>query len=78
MTPSGPYSRPHMLTTDDADILILNDRAHPGFVLPGSGPGRCRITPPPPAERPDAVTPDLARLVLDQIVSYAYPKLPPG
>ena len=30
LTPSGPYSHPHMLTTNDADILILNDRAHPG------------------------------------------------
>jgi len=28
LTPTGPYSHPHMLTADDAFILILNDRAH--------------------------------------------------
>ena len=46
-------------------VSVLTDE--PGFVLPGAAPGRCRITPPPPAERPDAVTPELATAVLDQI-----------
>jgi hypothetical protein len=68
--------QPAKAPSDGVAISVLT--GDPGFVLPGTGPGRCRITPPPPAERPDAVTPDLARLVLDQIVSYAYPKLPPG
>ncbi len=49
-------------------VSVLTDEAD--FVLPGTGPGRCRITPPPPAERPDAVTPELVKLVLDQVVSY--------
>jgi hypothetical protein len=49
-------------------VSVLTDQ--PDFVLPGTGPGRCRITPPPLTEQPDAVTPDLARLVLDQIMSY--------
>lgn len=49
-------------------VSVLTDE--PGFVLPGAAPGRCRITPPPPAERPDAVTPELATAVLDQISSY--------
>jgi hypothetical protein len=49
-------------------ISVLTDE--PGFVLPGSVPGRCRITPPPPAERPDAVTPELAGHVLDEVDSY--------
>jgi hypothetical protein len=50
---------------DAVAISVLTDES--GFVLPGAGPGRCRITAPPPADRPDAVTPALARLVLDQI-----------
>ena len=49
-------------------VSVLTDE--PDFILPGTGPGRCRITPPPPAEQPDAVTPDLAKLVLDQVRSY--------
>jgi len=28
LTPAGPYSHPHMLTVDDAFVLILSDRAH--------------------------------------------------
>jgi hypothetical protein len=60
--------QPAKAPPDEVAISVLT--GDPGFVLPGTGPGRCRITPPPPAERPDAVTPDLARLVLDQIVSY--------
>jgi len=54
--------------SDAVAVSVLTDE--PDFVLPGTGPGRCRIAPPPPAERPDAVTPELARLVLDQVVSY--------
>jgi hypothetical protein len=46
-------------------VSVLTD--DPGFVVPGAAPGRCRITPPPPAERPDAVTPELAAAVLEQI-----------
>lgn len=49
-------------------VSVLTDE--PGFALPGATPGRCRITPPPPLERPDGVTPELARLVLDQVRSY--------
>jgi hypothetical protein len=49
-------------------ISVLTDE--PGFVLPGSVPERCRVTPPPPAERPDAVTPELAEYLLDQVNSY--------
>jgi hypothetical protein len=49
-------------------VSVLTDES--GFVLPGAAPGRCRITPPPPAEQPDAVTPELATAVLDQISSY--------
>lgn len=39
----------------------------PDFVLPGTAPGRCRLIPPPPAEQPDAVTPELAKVLLQQI-----------
>lgn len=46
-------------------ISALTDQ--PGFVLPGSGPDRCRVTPPPPSDRPDAATPELAALVLDEV-----------
>lgn len=54
---------------DDAvAISVLTDE--PDFVVPGTAAGRCRITPPPPAERPDAVTPELAKHVLDQVTSY--------
>jgi hypothetical protein len=49
-------------------VSVLTDQ--PDFILPGTGPDRCRITPPPSAEQPDAVTPDLAKLVLDQVMSY--------
>jgi hypothetical protein len=61
--------QPAKAPSDGVEVSVLTD--DPGFVLPGTGPGRCRITPPPPAERPDAVTPDLARLVLDQVASYS-------
>ena len=57
--------------SDAVAVTVLTDDPH--FVLPGAGPGRCRITPPPPADRPDDVTPELARLVLDQIVSWEPP-----
>lgn len=53
---------------DGVAVSVLTDE--PDFVLPGTGPGRCRITPPPPAERPDDVTPELAKLVLEQVLSY--------
>jgi hypothetical protein len=60
--------QPAKAPSDGVAVSVLTDE--PDFVLPGTGPGRCRITPPPPADRPDAVTPDLAKLVLDQVVSY--------
>jgi hypothetical protein len=59
--------QPVQVPSDAVAISVLTDE--PGFVLPGSIPGRCRITPPPPAERPDAVTPELAKHVLDQVDS---------
>src|SRR5207248_3612210 len=34
LTPPGPYSHPHMLTADDAFILILSGRAHPWLPEP--------------------------------------------
>jgi hypothetical protein len=60
--------RPVEVPSAAVAISVLTDE--PGFVLPGSVPGRCRITPPPPAEKPDAVTPELAKHVLDQVNSY--------
>lgn len=60
--------QPAKAPSDEVAVSVLTDE--PDFVLPGTGPGRCRITPPPPAERPDDVTPELARLVLDQVMSY--------
>lgn len=60
--------QPATAPSDAVAVSVLTDE--PDFVLPGTGPGRCRITPPPPAERPDDVTPDLAKLVLDQVMSY--------
>lgn len=48
-------------------VSVLTDE--PDFVLPGTGPGRCRIAATPPAEHPDAMTPELAKLVLDQVMS---------
>lgn len=53
---------------DAVTVSVLTD--DPGFVVPGTDAGRCRITPPPPAARPDAVTPELAKAVLEQIDSY--------
>jgi hypothetical protein len=53
---------------DGVRVSVLTDEV--GFMLPGTDPGRCRITPPPPAEQPDDVTPALARLVLEHVVSY--------
>ena len=60
--------QPVKVPADSVAISVLTDE--PGFVLPESVPGRCRITPPPPADRPDAVTPELAKHVLDQVNSY--------
>jgi hypothetical protein len=60
--------QPAKAPSEGVAVTVLTDE--PDFVLPGTGPGRCRITTPPAAERPDAVTPDLAKLLLDQIVSY--------
>ena len=57
--------RPVKLPSGAVEISVLTDE--PGFVLPGSVPRRCRITPPPPADRPDAVTPELARFLLDEV-----------
>lgn len=59
--------RPAKTYSDAVTVLVLTDE--PDFVVPGTGPVRCRITPPPPLERRDAVTPELAKLVLDQIMS---------
>lgn len=60
--------QPAKAPSDGVAVSVLTNE--PDFALPGAGPGRCRITPLPPAERPDAVTPDLVKLVLDQVVSY--------
>jgi hypothetical protein len=48
-------------------LSVLTDE--PDFTLPATDPGRCRIVPTPPAEHPDAMTPELAQLVLDQVTS---------
>ncbi|MFC8849266.1 MULTISPECIES: hypothetical protein [unclassified Micromonospora] len=48
------------------EITVLS--REPGFVVPGTAPGRSRVVEPPPGE-PDAVTPDLVRLLLEQIRS---------
>jgi hypothetical protein len=48
-------------------VSVLTDE--PDFVLPGTSPGECRITPLPPAERPNAMTRNLAKLVLEQVVN---------
>lgn len=58
---------PAKAPTDGVAVSVLT--GEPGFVLPGAGPGRCRIVAPPPAERPDEVTPGLAELVLDLVDS---------
>ena len=58
---------PAMAPSDGVAVSVLTHE--PGFALHGAGPGRCRITPLPPGERPDAVTPELVKLVLDQVVS---------
>ncbi|HST48392.1 hypothetical protein [Jatrophihabitans sp.] len=57
--------QPAQIPADGVTVSVLTDE--PGFVLPGTAPGRCRITPPPPLEKPDAVTPELAKLVLEQL-----------
>ena len=57
--------RPVAVPSDSVAISVLTDE--PEFVVPGAVPGRCRITPPPFGEGPDAVTPELAEHVLDQI-----------
>ncbi len=59
--------QPGPVPSDAVTVSVLT--AEPGFVLPGTDPGRCQVVPTPPLERPDAVTPELAQLVLDQIVS---------
>jgi hypothetical protein len=54
--------------TAPSDAVAMSVLTHESdFVVPGTGPGRCRITPPPPADQPDAVTPELVELLLDQI-----------
>jgi hypothetical protein len=60
--------QPAQAPSDAVTVSVLS--SEPGFVFPGTSPGRCRVTPPPSLERPDAVTPELARLVLDQIAMY--------
>lgn len=60
--------QPVKVPSDEVAISVLTDE--PGFVLPGTTAQRCRITPPPPADRPDAVTPELAKHVLDVVHSY--------
>jgi hypothetical protein len=57
--------QPPKMPSDGVAVSVLTDE--PGFVLPGTCPGRCRITPLPATERPDAATPDLAKLVLDLV-----------
>jgi hypothetical protein len=53
------------------DAVAMSVLTHESdFVVPGTVPGRSRITPPPPADHPDAVTPELVELLLDQIRSY--------
>ena len=53
---------------DAVAISVLTEE--PDFVVPATAPGRCRITPPPPADRPDAVTPELAKHVLYEVGRY--------
>lgn len=60
--------RPATVPCEAIAVSVLTDE--PDFVLPGTAPERCRVTPPPPAERPDAVTPELAKLVLEQVSGY--------
>jgi hypothetical protein len=60
--------QPAKAPADGVAVSVLTDE--PDFVLPGTGPGRCRITPPPPTERPDDVTPELATRVLAEIARY--------
>lgn len=57
--------QPAKTPADAVTLVALTDE--PDFVVSGTVPGRCRITPPPALEQPDAVTPELAQLVLDQI-----------
>lgn len=59
--------QPAKAPSDAVRVLALTNE--PDFALPGTDSGRCRITPLPPLEQPDGVTPELARLVLDQIMS---------
>ncbi len=54
-----------------SDAVAVTALSHdPGFTVPGSAPGRCRVTPPPPADHPDAVTPELVELLLDLIKNH--------
>ncbi|KIE23469.1 hypothetical protein LK08_29815 [Streptomyces sp. MUSC 125] len=57
--------QPVKVPSDGVAISVLTDE--PGFVLPGSVPERCRVTPPPPAQRADAVTSELATSVLGEV-----------
>jgi hypothetical protein len=58
-------SLPAQPPSDAVAMSVLTNE--PDFIVPGTAPGRCRITPPPPADQPDAVTPELVELLLDQI-----------
>jgi len=57
--------QPVQVPAEAIPVSVLT--AEPDFVLPGTSPGRCRVAALPPLERPDSVTPEVARLVLDQI-----------
>ncbi|MER7728828.1 alpha/beta fold hydrolase [Streptomyces sp. NPDC096323] len=57
--------RPVTVPSGAVAITALTDE--PGFVLPGSVAQRCRTKVPPPANRPDAVTPELVASVLAEV-----------
>jgi hypothetical protein len=59
---------PAAAPSDAVAMTVLSNE--PDFIVPGTDPGRCRITPPPPADQPDAVTPELVEQLLDQIRSH--------
>src|SRR3569833_241548 len=61
-------AQPVKVPSDAVAITVLTDE--PGFVVPGTGPQRCRFTPPPPAYRPDAVTPEEAKVVLELVAGH--------
>jgi hypothetical protein len=56
---------PPQAPADALELAVLSPE--PDFVVPGTAPGRCTVTPPPPGAEPDAVTPELVQLLLDRI-----------